>query len=167
MEFYKVIRLRRSIRAYKDKEIPEEVLLRILEAARLAPSAKNRQPWKFIVVRDENLRDKLAKAACYQNFVKEAPVVIVAVATEPTYIMTNGVPAYAVDLAIATEHIALAATNEGLGTCWIGAYHEDKVKEILQIPQKYKVVALLPLGYPKEDPEPTWRKSIEEIVEYR
>jgi len=81
--------------------------------------------------------------------------------------MTNGVPAYAVDLAIATEHIALAAANVGLGTCWIGAYDELEVKEFLNLPKKNKVVALLPLGYPKEEPEPTWRKPLDEIVEFR
>lgn len=167
MDFYEVVQKRRSVRTYKELPVPDDVLMRILEAARLAPSANNRQPWKFIVVRDRELRERLAKAACYQNFVGEAPVVIAAVSTEPTYVMTNGVPAYAVDLAIATEHIALAATNEGLGTCWIGAYDQEEVKRILDVPEDRKVVALLTLGYPRGKPGPTWRKPIHEIVEFR
>jgi len=126
MDVYEAIKTRRSVRAYQEKDIPEDVLKRILEAARLAPSAGNRQQWKFIVVRDPELRKKLVPAANNQQFVGQAPVIIVAVALEPDRVMSCEVPAYAVDLAIAVDHITLAATAEGLGTCWIGAFSQVK-----------------------------------------
>ena len=166
MDVFQVIKTRRSVRAYKPDAIPEESLKKVLEAARLAPSAKNAQSWKFIVVQDEKKRKELAEAAANQTFVGEAPVVIAAVALEPNYIMSCGVPAYAVDLSIAVDHMTLVAVEEGLGTCWIGGFDQEKVREILKIPSKYKVVALLPIGFPADSPGPKIRKSFEEIVCY-
>jgi nitroreductase len=166
MDVYEAIRTRRSVRAYQDKPVPEEVLNRILEAARLAPSAANRQQWKFIVVQDPELRKKLITAANNQQFVGQAPVVIVAVSLEPDRVMSCEVPAYAVDLAIAVDHMTLAATAEGLGTCWIGAFHQSEVKRVLNIPNQYKVVTLIPLGYPADSPRIKSRKPLEEIVCY-
>ena len=96
----------------------------------------------------------------------EAPVVIVAVATNPGHIMANEVPAYALDLAIAIEHMALQATEEGLGTCWVCSFDQETVKEILNIPEECKVVVLMPLGFPTDKPRPKSRKSLEEIVSY-
>lgn len=148
MDVKDAIMERRSVRSYKDKEIPEEDLNTLLEAARLTPSVRNKQSWKFIVIRDKEKREVLAQAAAEQEFVGEAPVVIAAVALEPDYVMRCGVPAYAVDLAIAIDHITLQAVELGLGTCWIGAFYQDKVREILKIPDDCKVVALLPVGYP-------------------
>jgi len=161
-----VIAKRRSVRAYKSQEISKETLSKILEAARLAPSASNRQPWKFVVVRDPEKRQELAKAARGQSFVGEAPIVIAGVALEPERMMSCKVPAYAVDLAIALEHIALAAQDEGLGTCWIGAFSQEEVKKILGVPDSYKVVALMPVGYPQDAPRLKVRKPMEEIVCY-
>ncbi len=166
MNVMEAIKERRSVRAYKQKPVPEEKLQKILEAARLAPSAGNRQPWKFVVVREEEKRKKLAEAAANQSFVAEAPVVIAAVALNPDYVMRCEVPSYAVDLAIAVDHMTLAAVEEGLGTCWIGAFYQNQVKEILNIPEKYKVVALLPLGYPADNPRGKSRKSLDEIICY-
>ena len=166
MEFMEVIAKRRSVRAYKSQEISKETLSKILEAARLAPSASNRQPWKFVVVRDPEKRQELAKAARGQSFVGEAPIVIAGVALEPERMMSCKVPAYAVDLAIALEHIALAAQDEGLGTCWIGAFSQEEVKKILGVPDSYKVVALMPVGYPQDAPRLKVRKPMEEIVCY-
>jgi len=166
MEFYEVIKKRRSIRRYEDKPIPVDSIVRIMEAARLAPSATNRQPWKFIIIDDEEIKQKLARASFHQTFIKEAPLVIAAVALEPERIMSCGIPSYAVDLAIAVEHIVLAACNEGLGSCWIGAFDQSEVKKILQIPEKYKVVALLPIGFPRENPPPRPRKPLNEILSY-
>jgi len=166
MEVSEAIRNRQSVRAYEDKPVPEEKLNRILEAARLAPSASNRQSWKFIVVKDAQRRRELSIAASGQSFVGEAPVIIAAVATEPASLMTCEVPRYAVDMAIAIEHMALAAVEEGLGTCWIGAFSQKKVKEILGVPEKYQVVTVLPLGFPKQEGRPKMRKSIQEIVCY-
>jgi len=166
MQVPKIIRDRRSVRAYQKKEIPIDVLRAVLEAARLAPSANNRQPWKFVVVRDPAKRKALAKAAKEQQFVAEAPVVIAAVALEPERVMTCGVSAAAVDLSIATDHIQLAAVEHGIGSCWLGAFYQEDVKKILEIPPEYKVIALLPLGYPADQPGYKSRKPIEEVVTY-
>jgi len=166
MEVFEAIKNRYSCRSYKAEPVPEKKLKKILEAARLAPSAHNEQEWKFIVVRDSKKRKKLAKTALSQDFIAEAPVVIVAVAIDPEHILSSGVPAYAVDLAIAIEHMALEAVEEGLGTCWIGAFDQEAVKKILKIPERCKVVALLPLGYPTGEPRPKSRKKLEEIISY-
>jgi nitroreductase len=166
MELKEVIKNRNSIREYEDTPIEEDKLLRVLEAARLAPSGGNRQEWKFVVVKDIQRRQKLAQAAEGQDWITQAPVVIVAVATQPEPMMICDVPAYAVDLAIAIDHITLAAVDEGLGTCWIGAFSQEATRKILKVPAKYKIVALLPLGYPKEPGRPKNRKSLNEIICY-
>jgi len=134
MDVMEAIRKRRSVRFYRKDPVPDEKLNKILEAARLAPSARNSQNWKFVVVRDAARRKELAKAAADQYFVGEAPVVIAAVALQPEYVMRCEVPAYAVDLAIAVDHMTLVAVEEGLGTCWIGAFYQDEIKRILNIP---------------------------------
>lgn len=166
MELKEAIGKRQSVRDYEDKPVSEEKLKNILEAARLAPSANNRQPWKFIVVKERKRRQELAQAANGQTFVGEAPVIIAAVATNPEQVMTCGVPNYAVDLAIAVDHMTLAAVDEGLGTCWIGAFSQQRAREILGIPAKYRVVTLLPLGFPRKEWGMKFRKSLEEIVCY-
>jgi nitroreductase len=164
MSVYETIKTRRSVRAYQDKPVPEESLTRILDAARLAPSGHNRQPWKFVVVTDPETREKLSVAAKDQMFVAEAPVVIAAVGLDPERIMSCDIPADPVDVAIAIDHMTLVAVEEGLGTCWIGAFFQDPVREILGIPDKYKVVELLTLGYPADEPRPKARKPLEAIV---
>lgn len=166
MELKEAIETRKSIRNYQDKPVPEEKLLRVLEAARLAPSASNRQRWKFIVVREEQRRQELSRAAGGQAHVAQAPIVIAAVATMPEYVMKCGVPAYAVDLAIAVDHITLAAADQGLGTCWIGAFSQEEARNVLNVPEEYRIVALLPLGFPGQPGRPKVRKSLEEIVCY-
>ena len=160
------IKKRQSVRSYQDKEIPEEILQQILEAGRLAPSACNNQPWKFIVVKDKKLKEKLITACKNQNFVGEASVVIVGCAINPSYKMGNGEYSYTIDLAIALEHMSLEAASLGLGTCWIGAFYQDQVKEILGVPEDVRVVALMPVGYPKELGSKTGRKPLSEIVCY-
>jgi len=166
MDVFEAIKNRYSCRSYKAESIPEEKLNKILEAARLAPSAHNEQEWKFIVVKDVEKRKELVIAALSQDFIAEAPVVIVAVATDPEHILSSGVPVYAVDLAIAIEHMALQAVEEELGTCWIGAFNQEEVKRVLEIPEECKVVALMPLGFPADKPGPKSRKEMEEIVSY-
>lgn len=159
MNVFDTITERRSIRNYKDERIPKDKLDKLLEAARLAPSAANRQIWKFIVVEDEQIKKQLVTACNNQAFVGTASHVIAGV----------GDPAqkwHQVDLAIALEHIVLEAAELGLGTCWIGAFNEDEVKKILKIPQDKKVVALLTLGVPAESPAARPRKALEEIVDY-
>ena len=166
MDLYEIIRTRRSVRRYQDKPVPEDGLNRILDAARLAPSARNAQAWKFIVVRDPARRRQVAEAANNQTFIAQAPVVIAAVGLDPERMMHCEVPPYAVDLAIAVDHITLAAVQEGLGTCWIGAFSQERAGQVLGVPSSYKIVALLPLGYPADTPRAKSRKSMEEIVCY-
>ena len=166
MDVFEAVEKRFSVRQYQDRKVEEEKLLRILEAARLAPSASNRQDWRFIVVREPVTRERLAVAANNQSFVGQAPVIIVGCAETDGHVMACCQLCYPIDLAIAMEHIALQAVSEGLGTCWIGAFQEDKVKEILNIPQAIRVVELMPLGYPASSPRPKNRHSLSDIVRY-
>jgi len=167
MDIYKAIRIRKSVRSFLDRDIEEDKLQRILEAVRLAPSAKNKQEWRFVVVRDRQKREQLAMAAYKQEFVGEAPVVIACCAETDKYVMRGGLECYPIDVAIAIDHLTLTAAAEGLGTCWIGSFESEKVKQILGIPQEIIVVELLPLGYP-QDPaiKEKSRLSLEEIVHY-
>ncbi|MFW6256734.1 MAG: nitroreductase family protein [Bacillota bacterium] len=166
MSIMETIKKRRSVRAYQDKEVPHDDLEDILNAARLAPSASNKQQWKFIVVKKEELRKKLVSVANEQKFVGQAPVVIAGVALEPDYTMSCEVPSYAVDLAIALDHITLVAAEKGLGTCWIGAFSQSEARKVLEVPEEYKITALMPLGYPADKPGKKNRKELEEVVSY-
>jgi nitroreductase len=167
MNVVEAIRKRRSVRSYLDKVVEEEKLNAVLEAGRLAPSASNRQEWRFVVVRDGEVRRKLGEAANEQSFVGEAPVVIAACAVTDGHVMSCGQLCYPIDVAIALDHISLAAVEQGLGTCWIGAFNEVKVKEILGIPEKVRVVELMPLGYPvTQAVEEKNRLSFSKIVKY-
>ncbi|KON34187.1 MAG: nitroreductase [miscellaneous Crenarchaeota group-6 archaeon AD8-1] len=148
MNVFEVIRKRSSIRSFINKPVEEEKIRLVLEAGRLAPSAKNLQEWRFIVVKKWEVRQKLAYAANRQLFIGEAPIVIVACAVTNEYVMSCGQLCYPIDVAIALDHISLAAVELGLGTCWIGAFNESKVKEILKIPKEVRVVQLMPIGYP-------------------
>lgn len=158
MDVYEAIAKRRSIRKYMPMPVPEDKLARVLQAAQQAPSASNRQEYRFIVVRDQETRDRLAHAAADQGFVGEAGVCIVACATNAARRW------HAVDVAIAIDHMTLAAVAEGLGTCWIGAFEEEAVKAILGIPESVRAVMLLTLGVPAEEGRPRRRKSLEELV---
>jgi nitroreductase len=166
MDFYEAVRSRTSIRSYKPDPVPDDMLNRILEAGRLAPSAKNYQPWKFIVVKDAAVRAALVPACRGQGFVGQAPVVICACAiTEQAWKGMGGYwSAESVDLTIALEHMMLAATAEGLGTCWIGAFTEAEVKKVLAIPDDVKPIALTPLGFPAQPGRTRPRKPLSEII---
>lgn len=164
MDVFEAIKLRRSVRAYEDRDVEEEKLQQVLEAGRLAPSASNRQEWKFVVVRDKELRQRLVDAARGQQFVGDAPVVIAACAVDHDHLMPCGHPSHLVDVAIAIDHMTLAARELGLGTCWIGAFDPRQVRDILDIPDSVEVIELLPLGYPPNWPEPRARKSFGEVV---
>lgn len=165
MDVLSAIKGRRSIRKYSNKSVEEEKLLKVLEAARLSPSARNRQEWKFIVVRDDKTREELTEAIG-QPFVGEAPIILVCCGTESEGVMRGGQPRYTVDLSIATAYMILEAYEQGLGTCWLGSYDEGKVKEVLDIPDGVRVVSITPLGYPDESPSPRPRKELDEIVSY-
>jgi nitroreductase len=164
MDVFTAIKQRRSVRVYKPVQVEEDKLKKVLEAARLAPSANNWQDWKFVIVKEKESRKKLARAAFGQSFIGEAPVVIVACGTEPKAIMACGQPTSTVDVSIACAFMMLAAYEQGLGTCRIGAFQEDEVKRILKIPEPIRVVAVIPLGYPDEGPSQRERKDIDEIV---
>lgn len=166
MELKEAILRRKSIRGYENTPVPDDKLNAVLEAARMAPSGGNRQMWKFVVVRDSEKRKELSAAANGQPHVAEAPVVIAAVTTDPETIMICKVPGYPVDLAIAVDHMTLAAVDEGLGTCWIGAFSQEAARNILGVPDNLIVGALLTLGYPRDQGRPKTRKAIEEIICY-
>jgi nitroreductase len=168
VEFYDVIRKRRSIRKYKPDPIPEAILKNILDAGRIAPSAKNYQPWRFIVVKDPDKKKQIVAASRNQQFVGEAAVIVVGCALVDTAWGRMGgyMSSWSVDLTIALDHIILAAVNEGLGTCWIGAFDEAEVKRILHIPDPVRVLALTPVGYPDDTPPERGRKSADEILSY-
>jgi len=166
MNVMEAIRKRYSIRSYEDKEVEEEKLNLILEAGRLAPSASNSQEWRYVVVRDKQTRQKLVEAAAGQTFVGEAPVVLACCAQTDGHIMRCGQPCYPIDVAISIDHMTLKAVEEGLGTCWIGAFNEAKAKEILGVPDEIRIVELLTLGYPAHVPEGKARKELGEIIKY-
>ncbi|MFC1453236.1 nitroreductase family protein [Verrucomicrobiota bacterium] len=168
MDFDQVVKTRRSVRRYSQDPIPDDVLRRVLEGARMAPSANNVQPWHFIVVRGEAKRRELAELAGGQSFVGDAPVVIVCCGKRYTdrysWIGDN---MYLVDCTIAIDHLTLTARNEGLGTCWIGAFDHDGVKRAVQVPAGYDVIMLMPVGYSASADafrETTSRRALEDIV---
>jgi nitroreductase len=150
MDVMNAIKTRKSVRAYLDRPVEDDKLNAVLEAARLAPSASNRQEWRFVIVREPETRKKLAAVAGGQAFVGEAPLLIVACAETDGHVMRCGQPCYPIDVAIALDHMSLAAVELGLGSCWIGLFDEKKVREILQIPDEIRVVELMPLGYPSD-----------------
>lgn len=164
MDVFEAIRTRRSIRSYSDRPVEEAKLQQVLEAGRLAPSASNRQDWVFVVVRDAAKRQKLVAACKDQKFIGQAPVVLVVCATNMEYRMRSGLAIAAVDPTIAVDHMTLAATALGLGTCWIGAFEPEKVAAVVDVPAGATPVHVLPLGYPAESPEPRARKAMSEVV---
>ena len=167
MDVYEAITTRKSVRAFKERDVPEEVMTRLLDAARKAPSANNSQEWRFVVIRDPETREKISEAACGQRFIATAPVVLACCADTDEHVMTCNQRAYTIDVAIAIDHITLCASAEGLGTCWVGAFYEDQVKEILGIPPHIRVVMLLPVGYPQNlAPVAKYRLPLEKIVKY-
>lgn len=169
MDLFEVVEKRRSIRKFQPKPVATEDLRRILEAGRLAPSGGNSQPWYFVVVRHPETKKALAMAADNQMFVADADTVIAALgdptisAAELPYELSSTRIPYKQDPMIAVEHMILAATALGYGTCWIGAFNERKVKKILKIPESLAVIALLPIGVPDEDPPQRLRKAFTEI----
>ena len=168
MSVLDVMRARRSVRAYRSDPIPEDKIRRVMEAARLAPSGKNLQPWKFILVRDAETRRKLAEASRRQLFMAEAPLTIVACGYPDRSYQRQGnyMPSWSIDVGIALEHLMLQAQEDGLGTCWIGAFEETQVKSILGVPEGVRVLALTPLGFPDEAPADRGRISLDRIVCY-
>ena len=199
MEFKEVVAKRRSIRKFKPEPISDEQIYQILEAARLAPSGTNRQPWRFLVVKSQEIKQKIYEAAFKQKFLLEAPVIIVALADLNTFYNTRirleelvaagvfsaeevnsypglnytpsspeelkkFIPQAMLNTAIAIEHLILAATDLGLGSCWVQLFNPKEVLKAVNLPPNYVVTALVPLGYPAQDPPPRPRISLEEII---
>ena len=165
MNVFESIAARKSVRAFVDRPLAEDDLNRVLEAARAAPSARNGQEWRFVVVRDRAMRERIAIEAARQPFIGTSSVLLACCAQTDGRVMRCGQAAYPIDVAIAMDHLALAAVALGLGTCWIGSFDEALVKEFLGIPPEVRVAQLMPLGYPA-DPAPVakTRLRLEEIV---
>ena len=165
MNVFDAIKKRRSIRKYKEIVVEQEKLNTVLEAARLAPSADNKQPWAFIVVTDPQMKERLRSSYDEEWFI-EAPVIIVACAVpKKAWRRMDGEEYWKVDVAIAMQNLVLAATELGLGTCWIADFNEEAAKKALRIPEDVRVVAMTPLGYSDEEKGPvTGRNSINSIV---
>jgi len=156
---------RYSCRSYQDRSIEPEKLAQVFEAARLAPSAKNIQDWRFVAVTDAATRRKLAQAANNQMFLAKAGVIIVA-CSNSDYVMRSGQAIAPIDVAIALEHICLQATQLALATCWIGSFNPQKVREILGIPSGIAVIELMGIGYPADKRKEPSREPIEKILCY-
>lgn len=163
MDFYDVIRKRRSIRGYRNDLIPDESLDRIAEAVSLAPSACNLQPWSFRVVFDPELREKIC--SCYtRDWLKQAPAIVLALGNyEECWKRPEGTPIIDIDIGIAMEHFVLAAQAEGLSTCWICAYEIGKMNRALNIMSPWSILAISPLGYSDAEPRELERKKREDI----
>jgi nitroreductase len=167
LDIFDAIAQRKSIRSYASTPIPEDVLVKVLEAARLAPSAANLQPWHFIIITDKDRRASIAKACKYGKFLAESPVVIVGCGNKKT-----SPKWYVVDTTIALEHMVLSATGLQLGTCWIGSFNDKDIRSILMIPNEYEVVALIALGYTRDKIDPLAgivhavrpRRKLQEII---
>ena len=167
MNVKEAIRTRKSVRKYTDKPVEDEILNQIFESARLAPSANNMQEWRFVVVREAATRQKLAEIANNQVFIAEAGAVIVACADTDEQYMPCGQQSYPIDAAIVLDHITLAAVELGLGTCWVASFEEKPVKKLLGIPEKIRIVAMMPLGYPADgSPVEKNRLPIKQILKY-
>lgn len=167
MELSEAIKGRRSIRAFKPQDVPEEIVEKLIDAARHAPSAGNIQPWEFVIARRPDTKKKLAQAA-HQAFVEEAPVVIVVCADENRSSMgygNRGKTLYCIqDTAAAVQNILLTAYSFGLGTCWIGAFNEDEASKAVRAPKGIRPVAMIPVGYPNRTPSPRGRRSLSQII---
>ncbi len=173
MDVLEAIRSFRPCLAYQPRPIPPEKLKSILSAARLAPSQQNLQPWRFVVVQDDERKRLLAQASNRGKLIAEAPAVIVAFAVEEDIPVTIGgyISAYPLDVAVAIGHLQLAAVAEGLGTNWIVEFHEDKVRSVLHVPEGIHPIAVIPIGFPAEGngssrPAAEGRKSPDEIIAY-
>ena len=165
MHIFEAIKKRYSCRSYLDKPIEKDKLEKIIEAARLAPSAKNIQEWRFVFVTDADKKKQLARAANDQMFLAKASVIIAAW-SDTDYVMSCGQPAGPIDVSIALEHIALTATSLGLATCWIGALNPEMVKPVLSIPENIEIIEHMSLGYPADTESHNSSLPVERIVSY-
>lgn len=158
-EVLKVLKERRSIRRYKKEEVPENIVKDIIDCARFAPTARNIQPWKFVVITDSNLKSKIARICDYGKFIAEAPVCVAIFCEDTKYYIEDG--------SAATTYILLAAKAYGLGSCWVAGDkkpYADEIRQLLNIPDGYKLISLVSIGYP-EEPVPTPpKKSLNDVL---
>ena len=176
MDFSELILKRRSVRKYLPKPVERELIDKCLDAARLAPSACNAQPWYFIVIDNEEVKDRLCSAAfsgiySSNKFVKNAPVIIVVITEQQSYQVKVGgflrhLKYALVDIGIAGEHLALQAAELGLGTCWLGWFSENGVRKALDLPKSTKIDIMFSLGYPADSDRPKKRRPLDEIRRY-
>ncbi len=164
MDFQELIRVRRSHRAYKSDKLADDVLHRVLGAARLAPSAANLQPVHVVVVTDELVLSRMNEVYGRDWFYTAPAIVVVCVEMAKAWRRRDGWSAAEVDAAIAMDHLILAATEEGLASCWVCAFDEAKAREVLGIPNDIRIVAMTPLGYPSAEPEASPRKALRDLV---
>ena len=177
MSFVQLVQSRRSVRRFLDKPVDRALILQCVEAARLAPSAENVQPWRFLILDDPQVRQKF----CDENFTglyrvskwaEKAPVLVALLAEKDLLAnrigkQITGIHYYLIDMGIGGEHFVLQATELGLGTCWIGWFNPDKARRFLQLPGKYEIVSLLALGYPADRAvRPLKRKAQAEICRF-
>jgi nitroreductase len=176
MNFPELVKTRQSVRKYTTQAVEREKIERCIEAVRLAPSACNSQPWKFIIVDDAELKDRIAKetyntVVAFNKFVKEAPVIAVIVMEKPTMISQIGgrikdKDFYLIDIGIAAEHFCLQAAEEGLGTCMLGWFNEKKIAEMLHLPKNKRIGLLITLGYSDSSLREKIRKTTGDILNY-
>jgi nitroreductase len=178
VNYMKQIEARRSIRKYQNKPVEDEKIMQLLESARLAPSGSNTQPWHFIVVKSDDMRQRVARVSHDQKWMLTAPVFIVGVADISSRVKdTSDIKLYEIspnfelkqairDTTIALEHIVLEAETLGLGTCWVAWFTQQEIRPVLGIPEDKFVVSIITVGYPDESPNPRPRKSLDEIVHY-
>ncbi len=168
MDFFDVIKARRSIRAYQQTAVRAETLATVLDAARLAPSWHNTQCWQFLIVSDNEKKRLISAAVPDSNpgkkGLQQAPLIILACGCPDQSGDRDGKPYYLIDVGISVQHLCLAAQAVGLGTCWIGAFDEQALKQEFEIPESFRIVALTPLGYPAQERHPRPRKALSEIV---
>lgn len=163
MNTIEVLKTRRSIRRYINKPIPDEIIKDIIDCARLAPTANNKQPWLFVVIKDKKLKEKIAELTDYGKFIKQADCCIAVFCEDTKYYLEDG--------SAATENILLAAWHYGIGSCWIAGdkkSYAEEIRKILEIPQKYKLVSLISLGYPEKEElkksQNIKKKTLEEVI---
>jgi nitroreductase len=166
MEFMQLIKARFSVRTYKPDPVPDDVLQQVLDAAHLAPSAKNLQPYQLIVIQTQGREEELMRVYNRDWFVQPPLVVCIVVTPSEAWSRGDGKNFCYVDAAIAMDHLILAATDLGLGTCWIGAFNVDVAREVLGLPDGVEPVVFTPLGYPDEPPTVKRRKDLSELVRH-
>jgi len=161
MEFFEVIKKRCSIREYSDKPIKKEDLEKIIDCARLAPTARKEEPWEFIVITDKKELAEIAEITDYGKFLKDAAAGIIVLCKDTKYYLEDG--------CAATENILLAAASLGIGTCWIAGDkkpYAEKIREYLGAPAGYKLVSILSLGYPKAEPTPHQKREVSQVLHF-